>query len=59
MNAMAGARSMPMWGALGVRDFRLLWASEAVSVIGDQFHYVALAWLVIDLTQSGLALGRS
>jgi MFS family permease len=57
MSALAGARSLPMWRALGVRDFRLLWLSEAVSVVGDQFHYVALAWLVIDLTQSGLALG--
>jgi Major Facilitator Superfamily len=57
MSAVAGVRSMPMWRALAVRDFRLLWGSEAVSVIGDQFHFVALAWLVIDLTQSGLALG--
>jgi MFS family permease len=46
-----------MWRALRVRDFRLLWASEAISVVGDQFHFVALSWLVIDLTQSGLALG--
>ncbi len=57
MSVLAGARALPMWRALVVRDFRLLWASEAISVIGDQFHYVALAWLVIDLTQSGLALG--
>jgi Transmembrane secretion effector len=40
-----------------VRDFRLLWASEAVSVLGDQFHFVAMSWLVISLTGSGLALG--
>ncbi|MCJ7712338.1 MAG: MFS transporter [Chloroflexi bacterium] len=57
MSALAGARSMPMWRAFGVRDFRLLWASEAISVLGDQFHYIALAWLVISLTGSGLALG--
>lgn len=57
MSALAGARSLPMWRAFRVRDFRLLWASEAVSVVGDQFHYVAMAWLVIDLTRSGLALG--
>ena len=30
-----------------IRDFRLLWASEAISLIGDQFHFVALSWLVI------------
>ena len=54
---MAGARSLPMWQALRTRDFRLLWGSEAISLIGDQFHIVALSWLVIDLTRSGLALG--
>ena len=57
MSAAASVRSMPMWRALAVRDFRLLWSSEAVSVFGDQFHFVALSWLVIDLTRSGLALG--
>ena len=57
VTSLAGARSLPMWQSLRVRDFRLLWASEAISVVGDQFHYVALAWLVIDRTQSGLALG--
>ncbi len=57
MSALAGVRSLPMWRALEVRDFRLLWASEAVSVVGDQFNFIALSWLVIDLTRSGLALG--
>ena len=57
MSVLAGARSLPMWRALAVRDFRLLWSSEAVSVVGDQFNFVALSWLVIDLTKSGLALG--
>jgi MFS family permease len=41
---------------LADRDFRLLWAGEGVSLLGDQFHYVALAWLVLGLTGSGLAL---
>jgi len=54
---MTRARSLPMWQALAVPNFRLLWLSEAVSVLGDQFHYIALAWLVISLTGSGLALG--
>jgi MFS family permease len=53
----ARLRALPIWHATGIRDFRLLWASEAVSVIGDQFHFVALSWLVISLTGSGLALG--
>jgi len=50
-------RAMRIWHAAAIRDFRLLWASEGVSVVGDQFHAVALSWLVISLTGSGLALG--
>ena len=57
MTAFARARSLPMWQVLAVPNFRLLWASEAVSVLGDQFQYIALAWLAISLTGSGLALG--
>lgn len=42
---------------LRVRDFRLLFGGETISVLGDQFHFVALAWLALQLTGSGLALG--
>jgi predicted MFS family arabinose efflux permease len=42
---------------LRIRDFRLLFTGETVSVFGDQFHFVALAWLALQLTGSGLALG--
>jgi MFS family permease len=42
---------------LAERDFRLVWAGQAISLLGDQFHFIALAWLVLDLTGSGLALG--
>lgn len=57
MSVVARAGRLPIWRALAIRDFRLLWASEAVSVVGDQFHLVALSWLVISVTGSGLALG--
>jgi MFS family permease len=40
-----------------VSDFRFLFTGESVSVLGDQFHFVALAWLTLQLTGSGLALG--
>jgi MFS family permease len=40
-----------------VRDFRLMFGGETISVLGDQFHFVALAWLTLQLTGSGLALG--
>jgi MFS family permease len=42
---------------LRIRDFRLLFTGETISVLGDQFHFVALAWLALQLTGSGLALG--
>jgi MFS family permease len=42
---------------LRVRDFRLLFGGESISVLGDYFHFVALAWLTLQLTGSGLALG--
>ena len=39
------------------RDFRLVFTGETISLIGDQFHFVALAWLTLQLTGSGFALG--
>jgi MFS family permease len=48
---------LPLFGPLRVRDFRILFSGETVSVLGDQFHFVALAWLALQLTGSGLALG--
>lgn len=39
------------------RDFRLVFGGETISVLGDQFHFIALAWLALQLTGSGLALG--
>lgn len=43
--------------AFSVRDFRLVWAGENISLLGDQFYMVALPWLTLQLTGSGLALG--
>ena len=42
---------------LRLRDFRLLWTGEAISGLGDQFALIALPWLALVLTGSGLALG--
>ena len=42
---------------LRTRDFRLLWLAQGVSLFGDQFYLVALPWLTLQLTGSGLALG--
>jgi predicted MFS family arabinose efflux permease len=48
---------VPLLAPLRYRDFRLVWFGESISLLGDQFHYVALSWLVLGLTGSGLALG--
>src|SRR5215217_9529673 len=42
---------------LRVRNFRLLWIGDAISLLGDQFYMIALPWLVLQLTGSALALG--
>ena len=42
---------------LKLRDFRLLWIGEAISGLGDQFAFIALPWLALVMTGSGLALG--
>lgn len=45
------------WHTQSGRDFRLLWLGQTVSILGDQFYLVALPWLVLYLTGSGLVLG--
>lgn len=37
--------------------FRKLWIGLALSLMGDFFNYIAMAWLVLSLTGSSLALG--
>jgi hypothetical protein len=37
--------------------FRLLWVATTLSLFGDFFSYIAMAWLVLQLTGSSLALG--
>ena len=53
----AGGSGPALLRPLRIRDFRLLFTGETVSVLGDQFHFVALTWLALQLTGSGLALG--
>lgn len=56
-NETTTSRGVALLKPLRIRDFRLLFGGETISVLGDQFHFVALAWLVLQLTGSGLALG--
>jgi MFS family permease len=42
---------------MSLRDFRLLFAGAATSLLGDQFTLIATPWLVLQLTNDPLALG--
>ena len=53
---MQPARS-PMRRVLAIRDFFLLWMGQGTSLLGDQFHAIAGAWLVLKITGDPLALG--
>jgi len=48
---------VPMLSPLAIRDYRFVWSGESISLLGDQFHTVALASLVLGMTGSGFALG--
>jgi hypothetical protein len=50
------ARRRP-WTVFRSASFRKLWAATTLSWFGDFFSYVAMAWLVLQLTGSSLALG--
>lgn len=43
--------------ALGVRNYRLYWVGQFVSITGTWMQTTAVAWLVLKLTGSPLALG--
>ncbi len=45
------------WTLLRSGPFRSLWLASNLSLLGDFFSYVALSWLVLQLTGSSLALG--
>ena len=47
----------PMVRVFSLRDFRLLFAGTATSLLGDQFALIATPWLVLNLTKDPLALG--
>lgn len=51
------ARNFSGWRPLALRDFRLLFVGQAISLLGDQFYLVALLWLVLQMTGSDLAVG--
>ena len=56
MNLTQRLRSAPVLRPLEARDFRLLVAGAVVSLIGDGFFYVALAWQVYEISNVPTAL---
>ena len=52
----AVARRRP-WSVFSSGPFRKLWLATMLSLFGDFFSYVAMAWLVLQLTGSSFALG--
>lgn len=55
--SLRGIRQISILQPFTERNFRLFWIGESISLIGDQFHFVALSWLTLQLTGSSLALG--
>jgi hypothetical protein len=55
-SAVTARRPRP-WAVLASGAFRKLWVALTLSLLGDFFSYVAIAWLVLQLTGSSLALG--
>jgi Transmembrane secretion effector len=53
---VAAPRPRP-WTVFASGSFRKLWAATTLSMFGDFFSYIAMAWLVLQLTRSSLALG--
>src|SRR5436853_3016734 len=45
------------WAVFASGPFRKLWLATSLSLFGDFFNYIAMAWLVLQLTGSSLALG--
>ncbi len=57
MNGRAGAIAGRTFSALRTRNYRLYFASQAISFSGNWMQLVAQSWLVLELTGSGTTLG--
>ena len=55
--AVATAPRSPAWSIFASPSFVKLWSASTLSIFGYFFSYIAMAWLVLQLTGSSLALG--
>lgn len=56
MSAVSREATTPLpgrpWRILASGPFRSLWAAHLLTLLGDSFSYVAMPWLVLQLTGS-------
>ena len=57
LDQKAGTTNTSPVNVLRIRNFRLLWIGEGISLLGDQFYLIALPWLVLSLTGNALVVG--
>src|SRR5687768_8736245 len=57
MSVPAPALNQRLPHILRKANFRRWWVGAAISLFGDQFYIVALPWLILQITGSGVALG--
>jgi MFS family permease len=50
-------KAAPMSSVLRSRRYLLLWTAQLLSMVAGFFNYVAVAWLVLQITGSSLAMG--
>lgn len=53
---VSGSKAGP-WAALRHKNFRRYWVGQTLSVVGTWMQTVAMAWLVLELTDSAFLLG--
>ncbi len=42
------SQTASLWQPLRQRDFRALWLGYSAFMLGDQFYFVALTWLLLN-----------
>jgi len=49
--------ALRLWDPLKIRAFRWLWSGSAISALADAAFFVALAWLVLQVSGPGVGIG--
>ncbi len=57
MTVQPKTNANPLRDLLALANFRLWFAGQTTSLLGDQFHNIAAPWLVLTLTNDPVALG--